>query len=272
MIKKIISGGQTGADQGALDAAIELGIPYGGWIPKGRLTADGPLPDIYKMMEMSTDRYKDRTEQNVIDSDGTLIVSRGRLTGGSAFTKKMAKRHNKPYLHINLKKKATFFATPEIIKWAEENDIEVLNVAGPRANKDPFIYNDVKKIIEGVYHFSIFDPDMDFVNLPLFDEIKIDPANRPNTVEEAVESTIGGMSLQEKVAVANLTDKDLIILEGILFFYVSMLLEEWTVNEELLEACKSSAGTDLDAAEASAIILDEIWKELKVTHRLRVLE
>jgi len=110
------------------------------------------------------------------------------------------------------------------------------------------------------------------VQLPLFDEIKLDPANRPRTVKDAVDNTIDGMSLQEKVSVAKLTEKDLIILEGILVFYVSMLLEEWTVNEELLESCRAFTGIDLDATAASTIILEEIWKELKVTHKLRVVE
>ena len=77
MIKRIISGGQTGADQAALDIAIEFGILHGGWIPKGKKTEDGVLPDKYKLKEMPTASYPKRTEQNVLDSDGTLILSHG---------------------------------------------------------------------------------------------------------------------------------------------------------------------------------------------------
>ncbi|MBW2083807.1 MAG: hypothetical protein JRI39_12165, partial [Deltaproteobacteria bacterium] len=84
MINKIISGGQTGAEQAALDVAIELGIPHGGWIPKGRLTENGFLPEIYQLQEMPTTSYVKKTEQNILDSDGTLIISHGKLTGGSA--------------------------------------------------------------------------------------------------------------------------------------------------------------------------------------------
>jgi len=80
MLTKIISGGQTGADRAALDAAIDLGIPHGGWIPKGRNAEDGTLPDKYQLQEMPTASYPKRTEQNVIDSDGTLILSHGNLT------------------------------------------------------------------------------------------------------------------------------------------------------------------------------------------------
>ncbi len=94
MIKKIISGGQTGADQAALDVAIKLDIPHGGWITKGRLTEDGPLPDKYNLQEMPTSSYPERTEKNILDSDGTLIISHGKLTGGSALTRELAVKHN----------------------------------------------------------------------------------------------------------------------------------------------------------------------------------
>ena len=100
-ISKIISGGQTGADQGALDAAIKLNIPHGGWIPKERLTENGPLDARYRLQEMTSKDYRKRTEQNIIDSDGTLIISNGKLAGGSALTKKWATKHGRPCYHLN---------------------------------------------------------------------------------------------------------------------------------------------------------------------------
>jgi hypothetical protein len=101
-MQKIISGGQTGVDRAALDAAMRLGISHGGWIPKGRLTEEGPLPDVYQLEEMETTGYPERTEQNVIDSDGTLLISRGTPTGGTDYTRKMALKHGKQLLHIDL--------------------------------------------------------------------------------------------------------------------------------------------------------------------------
>lgn len=102
MIKKIISGGQTGTDQAALDVAIEAGIPHGGWIPKGRKTEEAPLPEEYRLQELPSDGYAERTEKNVLDSDGTLIFSHGELTGGSALTRQLANDHEKPWLHLDL--------------------------------------------------------------------------------------------------------------------------------------------------------------------------
>ena len=98
MIEKIISGGQTGADRAALDTAIKLKIPHGGWISKNRITEDGPLPDKYQLHEMPTDSYPKRTEQNVIDSDGTLIDVRGKLSGGTDYTRQMTLKHRKQLL------------------------------------------------------------------------------------------------------------------------------------------------------------------------------
>lgn len=148
MLKKIISGGQTGADRAALDAAIRMGISHGGWIPKGRLTEDGPLPDMYALEEMPSESYADRTEKNVLVSDGTLIVSRGAPTGGSDHTRKMALKHGKQMLHIDLTlHQSPLDAASLVSSWLAMNNIETLNVAGPRASKDPAIYVAVLSIL-----------------------------------------------------------------------------------------------------------------------------
>ena len=150
MIKKIISGGQTGADQAALDIAIELGIPYDGWIPKHRITEDGSLPDKYRLKEMPTISYQARTDKNIMESDATLIFSHGQLTGGSKYTLEMGLQYKRPCLHINLDEYNAFQATQEIHTWINEKKIEILNIAGPRASKDSKIYQAVKDIVKAV--------------------------------------------------------------------------------------------------------------------------
>jgi len=147
MLKKIISGGQTGADRAALDTAIEKGIPHGGWIPKGRKTEDGTLPEIYNLQEMPTASYPKRTEQNILDSNGTLIISHGSLTGGSSLTRKLAKQHNKPFLHLDMTELTSEQASEQLKRWVAGHNIKTLNVAGPRASKDPLIYSLTKEII-----------------------------------------------------------------------------------------------------------------------------
>jgi Circularly permutated YpsA SLOG family len=156
-LERIVSGGQTGADQAALDVAIELGIPHGGWVPKGRRTECGPLPEKYRLKEMPTDSYPKRTEQNVIDSDGTLIISHGDLREGSEYTRKMAAKHGKPWIHIDADKHSVEAAVQMIRTWVSGNDIEVLNVAGPPASKDAQIYTETKRILRAVLFSSYED-------------------------------------------------------------------------------------------------------------------
>ena len=148
MITRIISGGQSGADRAALDFAIKHDIPHGGWLPKGRKTEDGVLPDTYQLREMPTSDYSKRTEQNVLDSDGTLIVSHGFLTGGSALTQFLAEGHKKPCLHIDLNLISMGEAATIINKWIQRYRIGVLNVAGPKGRKDPKIYKATMDLLE----------------------------------------------------------------------------------------------------------------------------
>ena len=136
-LKKIISGGQTGVDRAGLDAAMELNIPVGGWCPKGRKAEDGPIDKKYPHQETTSGDYSVRTGLNVKDSDGTLIFTIGKPTGGTALTVKKAKAFNKPYLVIDLDKKDDFLA---VKTWLIDNNIEVLNVAGPRGTNFPDVY------------------------------------------------------------------------------------------------------------------------------------
>lgn len=130
-INKLVSGGQTGVDRAALDVAIFLNLSHGGWCPAGRRAEDGRIPDTYVLKETSERDYAVRTEKNVIDSDGTLILYRERTRGGTELTRKLALKHRRPLLCIDLEcpwERAVETAT----EWLDEQGIQVLNVAGPR--------------------------------------------------------------------------------------------------------------------------------------------
>ena len=96
---------------------------------------------------MPTDSYPKRTEQNVIDSYGTLIISHGLLTGGSDYTRKMAEKHGKPWMHIDANRTSIDAAVQAIRAWINGSQIKVLNVAGPRASEDPKIYGTTKRLL-----------------------------------------------------------------------------------------------------------------------------
>lgn len=136
----IISGGQTGVDRAALDVAIELGLPVWGWVPKGRLAEDGRIPDRYvNLRETDTPDYPRRTFLNVRDSDATLILSNGPLTGGSLFTMETAVKLGRPSLHVDLTGKSDAAAATAIREWLQKTSPRTLNVAGPRASGDAAI-------------------------------------------------------------------------------------------------------------------------------------
>ena len=151
-IKKIVSGGQTGADRAGLDAAMEMNIPVGGWCPRDRKAEDGPIDLKYPLKETNSSDYETRTMFNVRDSHGTLILTKGTPTGGTALTIKWAKGFDKDYLVIDLDEKHDL----EYLKsWLFENRIEVLNVAGPRASKFPEIYDQSRIFLEGLLGMMI---------------------------------------------------------------------------------------------------------------------
>ena len=147
IFSKIISGGQTGVNRAALDIAIENGIPCGGWCPRGRRAEDGPIDPKYPLKETKSQEYQFRSEANVIAAEGTLILTIGKLTEGTAYTAQMALKYRKPYLIVDLKKKIEPKAVRE---WASAHKIHVLNVSGPRESKKPGIYEKAKRFLQGI--------------------------------------------------------------------------------------------------------------------------
>ena len=133
---RIVSGGQTGVDRAALEVARALGIPHGGWCPRGRLAEDGRIPDGYQLTETESPEYPVRTERNVVDSEATLILCRGRPSGGTELTRRLALEHGRPCLVVDLGAPPELAATR---RWLAEHGRGTLNVAGPRQSQCPGI-------------------------------------------------------------------------------------------------------------------------------------
>ena len=145
---RIVSGGQTGVDRAALDAARELGLPYGGFVPKGRWTEDGPLPDEYDhMIETEARHPSSRTRRNIRQSDATLVITRGEADGGTLLTLRKARDCGKPLLHVDLARTPPDRACLEIRGWLEAMPAGTLNVAGPRASKAPGLYEEARSLL-----------------------------------------------------------------------------------------------------------------------------
>jgi hypothetical protein len=263
MIKRIISGSQTGADRAALDFAIKMDLPHGGWVPKGRMAEDGPIPARYNLKEMPTKNFPQRTERNVKKADGTLIVSHGKLTRGADLTKKMTIKHNKPCLHIDLNKVPEYEAAERVLQWALENHIGILNVAGSRASKDPEIYDAVLDLLETFYHLAVHEERV----------LSIRKKVTPKTVDEAVNILIDRMSLKRKSDLAKLSEGDLRDLRLSLGIYIRDVFRLDSGNKDLLVSCREiSKDKYLHHSQAPEVIISELWKHLSKTHKLRVVK
>lgn len=271
MIRKIISGGQTGADRAALDFALKHKLPHGGWVPKGRRAEDGPIPETYSLQEMPTADYAGRTERNVIDSDATLIISHGPPTGGSAHTRKMAMAHGKPWFHADLNKMPTFQASMLINEWVSANGIETLNVAGPRASEDPLIYGLVTVVLDLAFTLARATAGQPETSYDHEEAPGPKDTHRPQNVDEAVDYLISRLSLKDKSTIARLSDADLSKLRFSFGVFVGNELLH-PRNEKLLESCRKAALDNyLHWDQAPAVIIRALWKRLRETHRLRIV-
>ncbi len=155
-ISKIISGGQTGASRAALDFALRYNISYDGWVPRGRVAEDGKIPDLYELHEMPTNSHRARTEQNIADSDGTLIISHGKLVkrSGAAYAAVIARRRRRPWLLLDMDVLTLSQAVHALEVWIAKHGIKVLNVTGPRQSEDPTIYVATLELLQGVFECS----------------------------------------------------------------------------------------------------------------------
>jgi hypothetical protein len=150
-LRRIVSGGQTGVDRAALDVAIVIGLPHGGWCPKGRRCEDGRIDPKYQLVEMPTADYSARTLQNVVDSDGTLLLYKDRLAGGTALTDRLARQHGKPLYKVKLNRPLD---RKKIVNWLKSNRIRVLNIAGPRGSAHPDLESMARQLL-----LKLFQPD-----------------------------------------------------------------------------------------------------------------
>jgi hypothetical protein len=143
----IISGGQSGVDRAALDAALALGVGCGGWCPQGRRAEDGVIADRYPLKELPGADYLQRTERNVIDSDATLIIHFATLSGGTARTLEFCRLHARPHLLIDGERLAPTAAGEQVLAFIRAHDVERLNVAGPRASGDARAYPYARQLV-----------------------------------------------------------------------------------------------------------------------------
>lgn len=150
-VERIISGGQTGADRGALDAAIQLGLEHGGWCPRGRRAEDDRIPERYNLREHDSANYPPRTRANIHDADATIVFTMGPSTPGSRLTLRLAYEATKPVQHYDLRLGEDMISAElRLFLAAREHQgepVRVLNIAGSRESKAPGIQSMVRRVL-----------------------------------------------------------------------------------------------------------------------------
>ena len=134
---RIVCGGQTGADRGAMNAALDRGVPLGGWCPEGRKSEDGTIPQFYPLTELPGSDYPQRTLRNVLDSDATCIVRFNDIDAGSKLAAAACRREGKPYTYLDAHELDSDEAARALEQFVVDNGVHVLNVSGPRASTHP---------------------------------------------------------------------------------------------------------------------------------------
>src|SRR3989339_403749 len=271
MLKKIVSGGQTGADRAALDVAVKFNIDHGGWIPKGRRAEDGTLKEKYRLAETRSEDYRERTKLNVIDSDGTVILSRGDLTGGSKFTRTFAKLMGRPNCYIDLLQSEEFEAAVILKSFILENQIRVLNVAGPRQSTMPGIYADVKIILEVLFYLLFLNTRKDretrayIPSEPFREEF-------PQDLNACMDLLYQGIPLKTRTFIARLKPTDIPVLYFTFLDYIRHRVGFDTENKSLFQDCAESMDdTGCSIEDAVMVILKQFKRELEKDHILRVI-
>jgi hypothetical protein len=265
ILKKIISGGQTGVHRAALDIAIDLGIPHVGWIPKGRITDKDSLPEKYKLKELETSSHPMGIEKNVVDSDGTLIIYRGKFYEEAELAFKYTSKHQRDCLCIDLNINRGFVAAQLIKSWLVENNIKMLNVAGPYEGEDSDIYADSARLLRAVYQLFFIESKKSSSN-----KLK---ALYPRTVEEAVDRLFSELPFKEKTNLVKLEEHELELLPPDLGEYI---VENYGLQFDkgmLIKDCRFMVkGKELNEHGAAALIIKELWRKLRKTHALRVVK
>jgi hypothetical protein len=198
-----------------------------------------------------------------------LIFARGKLTGGSDYTRKMTLRHHKQLLGIDLNQTNHYDAAYLIASWIRMQRVEVLNVAGPRASKDPEIYDDVFKILEQAIQILIDEEGRSGAESR--SDAKRKPSKPPKTVQESVDRLVAEMPLKNKTILANMDEDDLVRLHFSLGIYIRNKFL-YPRNDKLLESCRQEAMDKyLHWDQASTVIIKRLWEKLRDTHKLRVV-
>jgi hypothetical protein len=272
MIEKIISCAQSGAARAALDIAIKLGMPYGGWAVAG-----DPAAVKYRLERMPGCSFKAVSEKAVAAARGSLFFHAGRdgLSLHGQFIQKAALHLNKPFLKVDLSRERGFAASRRVAAWIVEQRVSILHVDGDDDGRSsPAVADDAAQILEA----SIFLATMQTgVASPLQSVVQHTRHPRrqapPTSLEAALNHLQASLSLKDKATIANLAAEELVSLHFTLGEYINTHFDLFTANIGLLSDCRRRSGRwDLAPEGMAAVIIRALWERLRDTCRIRIVK
>ncbi len=273
LVRKIISGGQTGVEMAALDVAAKLGLGHGGWTPRGMRNEAGQLPERLGLVEVSRVGFQAAMEQNIIHSDGTLLITRGQKTTEARFAVETALRHERQFLHADLSQQSSFEAASLASSWLSMQKIREVFITGPSASQDSRLYHQTKKIIETAFYLGFVKTGLHpEVGIPQPTETRSAKGALPQSVSEAVEQLKKVLPLKDRAIMANMQSSELEQLRNGLGEYVKQNFGLYAGNPMLMESCMHHGMLNQPLPdEACAVILRALWNDLQTTHKLRIV-
>jgi hypothetical protein len=278
VIRKIIASGENDVERAALDIAVKLGIPCGGWTVRSRLKQNDPLlDDHYGIQPIVASGYQEAVERNVVDAQGTLIISCGKRSAESRYAVQMALKHQRQLLHVDLFQHSAFESASLINSWIFLQMIRTMHVAGSCADSDRTVYRQTRKILETAFYLGFVKSGFHSIGSARSERLpEIDDHGEqayPETVEEAVERLKSVLPLKDRTLMANMQRDEIDHLRSGLGEYIKQNFGFYAGNRKLLQSCAQFGRlvkplTD----EACGVILRALWENLQKTHRLRLIK
>ncbi len=274
MIQKIISSGGPGAGRGAIDAAVALDIPFGGKMSDGFSVEDFHPDDAPGLAEIMIDQKGDYIKENIMASDGTLVIINGVLSGESDVARRETLKRQKSCLLVDLGSTGSFQASQLVHEWLETQDINILYVVGASASESRKIQKTVQHMIEATYYLCLIESNMISPSQWQYPYENIDTTS---TVEEAIGDIVAAMPLKDRVTVANYSEPELEKLWPSLGTYIQRKLSErlhpmLTHDSVPNSETTPDAETSKNEQELIMLMIRKIWKTLQKTHKLRLVK
>ncbi len=270
MIRKIISCGIGSTAAAAMEAAQKLGLSFGGWMPEGKPGAAGGRSGAEHLRQTATTDPDEAFRRNVMEADATVMITQGRSDAQTEGMKRICEQAGRPVLHLSMDTTGGFQAARKLGEWVQDLRVDILHVAGRPTETSPEFTRTVRNLLEAFFYLIVMKEGAETSSLPPF---FLDDEQLPRTVSEAVDSLKKHLPLKDKTTVANLSEQELLRLDPTLGEYIRNAFRLWSGNYALLDSCRIfSRQAGSGETDAAAIIIRELWRDLKQTHTLRVIK